>query len=97
MLTATILLSSQHVIGQTGEHCLQPLRDACDAGHSFHLVTHMPLPWSLMAMYSSSAFACRAMGCPQQNIVENRGIFAFNLANQLGHRINLHLIKAGET
>ncbi len=27
MLTATILLSSQHVIGQTGEHCLQPLRN----------------------------------------------------------------------
>jgi len=42
-------------------------------------------------------FCLQGMGCPQQNIVENRGIFAFNLANQLGHRINLHLIKAGET
>ncbi len=47
-------------------------------------------------MYSSSAFACRAMGCPQQSIFENRGIFAFNFANQLGHPIDLHLIKAGE-
>ena len=96
MLIATILLLNQHVIGQTGENCLQPLkhwklREPLVKLCQYDIVNYTCLDMHVMCR------ACWAMGCPQHSICDSCGIFALNSAKHLGHWNNLYLIKVGKT